>query len=70
MWLMSLEENLVMIRWCFQIVLWKIRGKVTAAIAKGVAESEFEKYRVIQDSLYESDFDRLMNDMENNVPNH
>ena len=46
------------------------RGKVTAAIAKGVAESEFEKYRVIQDSLYESDFDRLMNDMENNVPNH
>ena len=27
-------------------------------------ESEFEKYRVIQDSLYESDFDKLMNDME------
>lgn len=49
---------------------FRIRGKVTAAIAKGVAESGFEKYRVIQDSLYESDFDRLMNDMENNVPNH
>lgn len=35
-----------------------------AAIAKEFAESEFEKYRVIQDSLYESDFDKLINDME------
>ena len=35
-----------------------------AAIAKEFAESEFEKYRVIQDSLYDSDFDKLMNDME------
>lgn len=33
-------------------------GKVTATIAKAHAESEFEKYRVIQDKLYESDFDR------------
>ena len=33
-------------------------GKVTAEIAKAHAESEFEKYRVIQDRLYESDFDR------------
>ena len=31
------------------------KGKVTAAIAKEFVESEFEKYRVIQDSLYESD---------------
>ena len=31
------------------------KGKVTAAIAKEFAESEFEKYRVIQDSLYESE---------------
>ena len=38
-----------------------------AAIAKEFAESEFEKYRVIQDSLYESDFDKLMNDMEKKV---
>lgn len=36
------------------------KGKVTAAIAKAFAESEFEKYRVIQDQLYQSDFDRLM----------
>ncbi|WP_248850202.1 virulence RhuM family protein [Thiomicrospira microaerophila] len=33
-------------------------GKVTAEIAKAHAESEFEKYRVIQDRLYESDFDK------------
>ena len=36
------------------------KGKVTAAIAKAFAESEFEKYRVLQDRLYQSDFDRLM----------
>ena len=36
------------------------KGKVTAAIAKAFAESEFEKYRVIQDQLYESDFDKLV----------
>lgn len=36
------------------------KGKVTAAIAKAFAENEFEKYRVIQDSLYQSDFDRLI----------
>ena len=34
-------------------------GKVTAEIAMTHAESEFEKYRVIQDRLYESDFDRV-----------
>lgn len=33
-------------------------GKVTAQIAKEFAESEFEKYRIIQDRLFESDFDR------------
>lgn len=36
------------------------KGKVTAAIAKAFAESEFEKYRVLQDRNYQSDFDRLM----------
>ena len=34
-------------------------GKVTAEIAKVFAESEFEKYRVIQDRLFESDFDKF-----------
>ena len=33
-------------------------GKVTQAIAKAFAESEFEKYRIIQDKNYESDFDK------------
>ena len=36
------------------------KGKVTAAIAKAFAESEFEKQHVIQDKNYQSDFDRLM----------
>ena len=40
------------------------KGKVTAAIAKAFAESEFEQYRVIQDRLYQSDFDRLIAESE------
>ena len=35
-------------------------GKVTAEIAKAFAESEFEKYRVVQDRFFESDFDRAI----------
>ena len=35
-------------------------GRVSAEYAKEYAESEFEKYRVIQDRLFQSDFDRLM----------
>ncbi len=35
-------------------------GKVTAEIARAHAESEFEKYRVVQDRLFESDFDRML----------
>jgi len=41
------------------------KGKVTAAIAKAFAESEFEQYRVIQDKQYLSDFDRLILEAEN-----
>jgi len=33
-------------------------GKITAQVAKHFAESEFEKYRITQDRLFESDFDR------------
>ena len=40
-------------------------GKVTAEIAKAHAESEFEKYRIIQDRLYTSDFDLLVQQAEN-----
>jgi hypothetical protein len=39
-------------------------GKVTAEIAKAHAESEFEKYRIIQDRLFESDFDRMIKLLE------
>lgn len=39
-------------------------GKVTAAIAKLHAETEFEKYRVIQDRLFMSDFDKFMLELE------
>jgi len=35
-------------------------GKITAEIAKDHAESEFEKYRIVQDRLFESDFDKLI----------
>jgi len=35
-------------------------GKITAEIAKAFAESEFEKYRIVQDQLFESDFDRTI----------
>ena len=41
-------------------------GKVTAEIAKAHAESEFEKYRIAQDRLFESDFDRLVKKLEEN----
>ena len=39
-------------------------GRVTAEIAKAHAESEFEKYRIVQDRLFESDFDRLVRQLE------
>jgi len=39
-------------------------GTVTHEIAKAFAESEFEKYRVIQDKNYQSDFDKLLIQME------
>lgn len=43
------------------------KGKVTAKIAKTFAESEFEKYRIIQDSLYKSDFDKLMEESNKEI---
>lgn len=39
-------------------------GKVTAEIAKAHAESEFEKYRIVQDRLFESDFDRVVKQID------
>ena len=42
-------------------------GKITAEIAKAKAETEFEKYRVIQDRLFMSDFDKYMLELEENA---
>lgn len=39
-------------------------GKVSAEMARGVAESEFEKFRVVQDRVFESDFDRIVKQIE------
>jgi len=39
-------------------------GKVTAEIARAHAESEFEKFRIVQDRLFESDFDREIKRLE------
>jgi hypothetical protein len=39
-------------------------GKVTAEIAKSFAETEFEKYRIIQDNLFMSDFDKYLLELE------
>lgn len=40
-------------------------GKVTAEIAKAHAESEFEKYRIVQDQLFVSDFDKMLENLKN-----
>jgi hypothetical protein len=39
-------------------------GKITARLAKTHAESEFEKYRIVQDRLFESDFDRVVKQLK------
>ena len=39
-------------------------NKVSAEIARVHAESEFEKYRIVQDRLFQSDFDRMMKQLE------
>ena len=39
-------------------------GKISAELAKMHAETEFEKYRIVQDKLYKSDFDLLLEKMD------
>lgn len=41
-------------------------GKVTQEIAKAFAEDEFGKYRIVQDRLFESDFDKMIKKLGNN----
>ncbi|MDP2785699.1 MAG: virulence RhuM family protein [Sulfurimicrobium sp.] len=43
-------------------------GRVTAEIAKAHAESEFEKYRIVQDRLFVSDFDAAVKQLSNPAP--
>ena len=51
----------------FEYVLLKDAGKVSAEIAKLHALTEFEKYRVIQDQLFLSDYDRYLLELEQQV---
>lgn len=48
----------------FEYGILKDAGKVSAEIAKLHAETEFEKYRIIQDQLFMSDFDKYMLELE------
>ena len=45
----------------------QVAGKITAEIVKAKAETEFEKYRVIQDRMFMSDFDKYMLELEENA---
>lgn len=51
----------------FEYGLLKDEGKVTNEIAKIHAETEFEKYRVIQDKLFISDFDKYLLELEKHL---
>ena len=44
-------------------------GKITAEIARAKAETEFEKYRVVQDKLFLSDYDKYMLELEKTAKN-
>ena len=47
--------------------LLKDAGKITAEIAKSKAETEFEKYRIIQDKQFISDYDRYLLELEESI---
>ena len=48
----------------FEYGLLNDAGRVTAEIARLHAETEFEKYRIIQDQLFLSDYDRFLLEMK------
>lgn len=48
----------------FEYGLLKDAGKVTAEIARIHAETEFEKYRIIQDEIFLSDYDKYLLELE------
>ena len=45
-------------------------GKISAKIAKDHAESEFEKYRIVQDRFFESDFDKEIKAITEKMESH
>ncbi len=61
------ENGLIALLKCLIMVFYRMQGKVSAEIAKLHAETEFEKYRVIQDRLFMSDFDKYMMELEENA---
>ena len=46
------------------LTTWQDAGKVSAEIAKLHAETDFEKYRIVQDRLYKSDYDLYLEELE------
>jgi hypothetical protein len=55
-WAKQLDQILIANRY----ELLQNAGKISMAIAQQHAETEFQKYRIIQDRLFESDFDRFL----------
>lgn len=47
----------------------KNNGKISTKVAQDFALSEFEKYRVVQDKLYVSDFDKMLKELESKNQN-
>lgn len=54
-WVKQLEQILIANKY----ELLENAGQISMEIARQHAETEFEKYRIIQDTLYQSDFDRF-----------
>lgn len=46
-------------------IILKGKGTITHEIAKAFAESEFEQYRILQDKIYQSDFDKIIEEINN-----
>jgi len=61
-WAKQLDQILIANRY----ELLQNAGKISMEVAQRHAETEFQKYRIIQDRLFESDFDRFL-ELENEV---
>lgn len=63
-WVNQIIEQYTIKGWAMDVERLKNTGKVTAEIAKLHAETEFEKYRIIQDNLFLSDYDKFLLELE------